>query len=99
MPPSFCSFSWGRLLEHSFLEHFCRDQFSVIQGKFYIPRSSTTPFGRTLLGSDFGGLLLEHTLLGTVRPSQFVIRYSGCKALQNYEMPCHVWTVNSKNLG
>ena len=24
----------GRLLEHSFLEHFCLDQFSVIQGKF-----------------------------------------------------------------
>ena len=33
------------LLEHSFLEHFCLDQFSVIQGKFYVQRFSHSSFG------------------------------------------------------
>ena len=59
MPPSFSSFLWGRLLEHSSLEHFCLDQFSVIQGKICMQRFSNTSFGRTLLGSNFGGLLLK----------------------------------------
>ena len=59
-PPSFSSFQMDRLLEHSFLEHFCLDdQFFVIQGKFYMRRLSNTSFGRTLLGSDFRGLLLK----------------------------------------
>ena len=34
---------------------------SVIQGKFYIQRFSNTSLGRTLLGSNFGGLLREQT--------------------------------------
>ena len=54
--------SWCRLLEHSSLKHFCLDQFSVIQGNFYIQVFSNTSFGRTLLVSDFGCLLLEQTL-------------------------------------
>ena len=54
----------ARLLEHSFLEHFGLEQFSVIQGKFYMQRFSNTSFGRTLLGSNFGGLLLEHAFCG-----------------------------------
>ena len=41
--------------------HFCLDQFSVIQDKLYTARCSNTSFGRTLLGSNFGGLLLEQT--------------------------------------
>ena len=45
----------------SFLEHFCLTNSSVIQGKLYTQRSSNTSFGRTLLGSNFGGLLLERT--------------------------------------
>ena len=57
--------SWGRLLEHAFLERFCLDQFSVVQSKFYIQRFSNTSFGPTLLRSDLfwggGGLLLEQT--------------------------------------
>ena len=61
------SFLWGHLLEHSFLKHFWCDQFSVIQGEVSIKRFSATSFGRTLLGSDFGGLLLEQTF-GTLRP-------------------------------
>ena len=35
--------------------------FSAVHGKFHIQRSSNTSFGRTLLASDFGGLLLEKT--------------------------------------
>ena len=52
MPPlsSFCSFQWGCLLEHSFLQHFRLDQSSVMQDKFYIQRFSNTSFGRTLSG-------------------------------------------------
>ena len=61
MPPFIFFFLWGRLLEHSFLEHLCLDHFSVIQGKFYMQRFSNTSFGRTLPGSNFGGLLLEQT--------------------------------------
>ena len=49
------------ILRGLFLEHFCLDQFSVIQGKFYMQRFSNTSFGRTLLGSNFRGLLLEQT--------------------------------------
>ena len=60
-PPSLCFFLWGRLLEHCFLEHFCCDQLSVIQGKFCIQRFSNTSFGGTLLSSNFGGLLPEQT--------------------------------------
>ena len=45
--------------EPSFLEHFCLEHFSVFQGKFYMQMFSNTSFGRTLLGSNFGGLLLE----------------------------------------
>ena len=70
MPLSFPSFQWGCLLEHSFLELFCLHQFSVIQGKLYMQRLSNTSFGRTLLVSNFGGLLLEQTFVGTLRPSQ-----------------------------
>ena len=33
------------MLEHSFLEHFCLDQFSVIQGKFYMQDSRTPRLG------------------------------------------------------
>ena len=39
--PSFSSAFGGRFLEHSFLEHFCIDQFFVIQGKFYMQVSRT----------------------------------------------------------
>ena len=39
------------MLDHPFLEHLFRDQFSVIQGKFYIQRFSCTPFGRTLVAT------------------------------------------------
>ena len=28
MPPSFSSFQWGRVLEHSFLEHFCQGRMN-----------------------------------------------------------------------
>ena len=35
MPPSCCSISSGRLLEHPFLENLCLDHFSVNQGKFH----------------------------------------------------------------
>ena len=56
MPASFLHF-----IEHSFLKHLCLDQFSVIQGKVYMQRFSNTSFGRTLLGSNFGGLLLKQT--------------------------------------
>ena len=62
----------GSFAEHSFLKHFRLGQFSVIQGRFYIQRFSNTSFGRTLLGSSFGGLLLEQTLVGTLRPSHFI---------------------------
>ena len=60
--PPFCSFFNGSIAPTLFSRTLLfRDQFSVIQGKFYIQRFSTTPFGRTLLGFDFGSLLLEHT--------------------------------------
>ena len=82
MPQSFCQFVWGSLLEHSFLEHFCLDQFSVMQGNFYIQRFSSTSFGRTLLGPNFGGLLLE-TFVATLRPSQFGGTAISAEALEN----------------
>ena len=67
--PSFSSFVWGRLLEHSFLEHFCLDQFSVIWGKFYM-QSSRTPrlvehFWVPILGASCSNKLF----VGTLRPS------------------------------
>ena len=71
MPPFISSFWWGPLLEHSFLEHFRLAQFSVIQGNFYLHRFSNISFGRTLLGSNFGGHLLEQTFVGTVRPPEY----------------------------
>ena len=37
------------------------NSLSVIQGKFYMKDSRTPRFCRTLLGSNFGGLLLEQT--------------------------------------
>ena len=49
--------------KHSFLEHFCFDQSSL----FFRANSTCrdfpkTSFGRTLLGSKFGGLWLEEIL-------------------------------------
>ena len=38
---------------------FSNPQFSGMQGEFSMQRFSNTSFGRTLLGSNFGGLLLE----------------------------------------
>ena len=61
MPPSFCYFLMGSFARTLFLEHCCRDQFSVIQGNFCTQMFSNTSFGRTFLGSNFGGLLLEQT--------------------------------------
>ena len=43
----------GSFARTLFLEHFCLDQFSVIQGQFYLKRFSNTSFDRTLLGSNF----------------------------------------------
>ena len=54
------------LLEHSFLEHFCLDQSSVIQCKFCMQRFSNTSFGRTLLGSNFGGPLTRANFLSAL---------------------------------
>ena len=77
-PVSFCSFWWGCLLEHSLLDGFCLDQFSAIQGKFYIQRFSNTSFAQTLLSSVFGGLLLEQTLFGTLQPRSHCHRVIYC---------------------
>ena len=54
------------LLEHSFPEHLCLDQFSVIQNNFYMQRFSNTSFGRTLLGSNFGGPLARTNFLSAL---------------------------------
>ena len=63
MPPSFPSFRWGSLLEHSFLEHFCLDQFSVILGKFYMQYSRTPRlvehFWAPILGASCSNKLLS----------------------------------------
>ena len=69
-PPSFSSFQWGRLLEHSFLEHFCLDKFCAIEGKFYAQIFSNTSFGRTLLVPNFGASCSNKLFVGTLRPSQ-----------------------------
>ena len=47
---SFHLFKWGRLLENSFLEHFCLNQHSVIQGKFYMQRKVTFGSGDPPVG-------------------------------------------------
>ena len=76
MPLSFRSFEWGRLLEHSFLEHFCLDQFSVFLGKCYMQESRTPRllehFWVPILGASFSNKLF----VGTVRPSHFRNHYT-----------------------
>ena len=69
MLPSFYSFQWRHLLERSFLEHFCLDKFSVIQGKFHMQRFSNTSLGRTLPGSNFGASCSNKLFVGA--PSHF----------------------------
>ena len=70
MPPSFSQFEWGRLLEHSFLEHFCLDQFSVIQGRFYMQYSRTPRLVEHFWVPILGASCSNKLFVGTVRPSQ-----------------------------
>ena len=70
MPLSFRSFEWGRLLEHSFLEHFCLDQFSVILGKFYMQDSRTPRLLEHFWVPILGASCSNKLFVGTVRPSQ-----------------------------
>ena len=69
MPLSFRSFEWGRLLEHSFLEHFWLDQFSVILGKFYTQDSRTPRLLEHFWVSILGASCSNKLFVGTVRPS------------------------------
>ena len=69
MPLSFRSFEWGRLLEHSFLEHFCLDQFSVILGKFYMQDSRTPRLLEHFWVPILGASCSNKLFVGTVRPS------------------------------
>ena len=69
MPPSFSLFEWGRLLEHSFLEHFCLDQFSVILGKFYRQDSRTPRLVEHFRVPILGASCSNKLFVGTVRPS------------------------------
>ena len=71
MPPSFSSFSWGRLLEHSFLEHFFLDQFSVFQGKFYLPDSRTPRLVEHFWVPISGASCSNKLFVGTLRPSEW----------------------------
>ena len=59
-PPSFPLFSNTSALTSSLLS----------RAKFYMQSFSNTLFGRTLLGSNFGGLLFEQTFVSTLLPSQ-----------------------------
>ena len=70
MPLSFRSFEWGRLLEHSFLEHFCLDQFSVILGKCYMQDSRTPRLLEHFWVPILGASCSNKLFVGTVRPSQ-----------------------------
>ena len=72
MPPSFSQFEWGRLLEHSFLEHFCLDQFSVIQGKFYMQYSRTPRLVEHFWVPILGASCSNKLFVGTVRPSHLL---------------------------
>ena len=67
--PFMSSFSWGRLLEHSFLEHFCLDQFSVIQGKFYMQDSRTPRLVEYFWVPILEASCSNKLFVGTLRPS------------------------------
>ena len=69
MPLSFRSFEWGRLLEHSFLEHFCLDHFSVILGKYYMQDSRTPRLLEHFWVPILGASCSNKLFVGTVRPS------------------------------
>ena len=69
-PFHFVFFEWGRLLEHSFLEHFCLDQFSVILGKFYMQDSRTPRLLEHFWVPILGASCSNKLFVGTVRPSQ-----------------------------
>ena len=72
MPPSFSQFEWGRLLEQPFLEHFCLDQFSVIQGKFYMQYSRRPRLVEHFWVPILGASCSNKLFVGTVRPSHVV---------------------------
>ena len=75
MPPSFCS------LTGSFARTFFSNT-SVLTNSLSLRASSTSTSSQTprffcfraLPRPDFGGLLLEQTLVGTLRPSQYLLR-------------------------
>ena len=63
----------GSLLEHSFLEHFCLDQFSIIQCKFYMQGSRTPRLVKHFWVPIFGASCSNKLFVGTLRPSQLLL--------------------------
>ena len=61
-PHCFINFNGG-VCSNTPFSTLCLDQLSVVQDEFYIQRCLNTS------GSSFGGLLLEQTFVGTLRPS------------------------------
>ena len=59
------------MLEHSFLEHFCLDQFSVIQGKFYTQDSRTPPLVEHFWVPILGASCSNKLFVGTLWAAQF----------------------------
>ena len=65
----------GRLLKHSFLEHFCLDQFSVIQDNLYIERFSRLEHlvWSNTSGLQFQGELTKWDKLNGTNRAEFVV--------------------------
>ena len=112
MPLSFRSFEWGRLLEHSFLEHFCLDQFCVFLGKCYMQESRTPRllehFWVPILGASCSNKLF---VLSVKSPALILSKNSGVflakigsklakigsKSAQNRLKSAHDWLKSAQN--
>ena len=78
-PLHFSLFEWGRLLEHSFLEHLCLVRVPVTQGNFYMQRLLNTSSCETFPGSNFGCLLLEQIFVWHLAAFPIVVVEESCK--------------------
>ena len=96
MPPSFPSFQWVRLLEHSFLEHFCLDQFSVLRGKLYTQDPRTPRLVEHFWVPILGASCSNKHFVGTLRPSQIAMNAPLRGLLATCEGCC--WNISSLSM-